>query len=117
MSASVLLLCVTLAVAQVKEKSEAEKVNLAKVEVKTLTAACEQYYAGNRVFPDTLKALTLTQPNGGAPFFGPAKLLDPWKNPYQYDPKGPKNGGKKPDVWTKTPKGEVVGNWPEKKEK
>src|SRR5688572_28849365 len=96
---SALLLCVTLAVAQVKERSEAEKVNLAKIEVKALTAACEQYYAGNREFPKTLKALTLTQPNGGGPFFGAEKLLDPWKNPYQYDPKGPKNGAKMPDVW------------------
>jgi hypothetical protein len=30
-------------------------------------------------------------------------LLDPWGRPYQYDPAGPKNGGKRPDIWSLGP--------------
>ena len=41
----------------------------------------------------------------------PDALLDHWKNPYQYDAAGPKNGGKQPDIWTVTPEGKVIGNW------
>ena len=39
-------------------------------------------------------------------------LLDPWKQPFQYNPEGPKNGGLRPDIWTVTPDKEEIGNWP-----
>ena len=40
-------------------------------------------------------------------------LTDPWGKPYQYDPKGPKNEGKFPDVWTVNPyeSNRLIGNW------
>ena len=37
---------------------------------------------------------------------------DPWKKPYQYDPSGPRNNGRRPDIWTVAPDGLEIGNWP-----
>ena len=42
-------------------------------------------------------------------------FTDPWGNPYRYDPKGKRNGGKRPDIWTVTPDKTGIGNWPEQK--
>ncbi len=44
-------------------------------------------------------------------------FTSPWGAKYEYDPDGPKNGGKKPDIWVKTPDGEIIGNFPEPKKK
>ncbi len=44
-------------------------------------------------------------------------LLDPWKQPYHYDPAGKKNEGRRPDIWTVAPNNEVIGNWPAAKAK
>src|SRR5262249_3669085 len=37
--------------------------------------------------------------------------IDPWGVPYEYDPDGPRNSGRHPDIWTITPSGELIGNW------
>jgi hypothetical protein len=37
-------------------------------------------------------------------------LKDPWGESYGYDPAGPRNGGKHPDIWLELPGG-PVGNW------
>jgi hypothetical protein len=39
-------------------------------------------------------------------------LVDHWGKPYQYNAQGANNGGLKPDIWTTTPRGIQVGNWP-----
>jgi len=39
--------------------------------------ATEQYYANNDQFPPSLDALTLPQPNGGAPFLKPHRHRGP----------------------------------------
>jgi len=93
------------------QRLEDAKVGNAKVGAMTLSSACEQYYTTNGEFPPSLEALTGPQPNGGGAYFGPDKLLDPWKKQYQYNPQGPNNGGNKPDVWTQSPKGQPIGNW------
>ena len=39
-------------------------------------------------------------------------LLDPWDRSFRYDKSGPKNKGKRPDIWTVPPNTkEPVGNW------
>jgi general secretion pathway protein G len=94
------------------QRLEDAKAGRAKADAMSLAAACEQYYAGNNEFPPSLDALTQPQPNGNGAFFGPDKLLDPWRKPYQYDPQGPNNAGNKPDVWTTHPRtGIMIGNW------
>lgn len=93
------------------QRLEDGKVGIAKTNAQALAAACEQYYANNEQFPPSLGALTQPQPNGGGPFFGPDKLLDPWKKEFQYNPAGTNNGGSRPDVWTVSPRGVTIGNW------
>jgi len=93
------------------QRLEDGKAGTAKAQAMALAAAAEQYYANNGEFPGSLQALTQPQPNGGGAFFGPDKLLDPWKKQYMYSAQGEHNGGNKPDVWTTSPRGVVIGNW------
>jgi hypothetical protein len=62
-------------------------------------------------FPPSLEVLTQPQVDGGGAYFGPEKLLDPWNKQFQYDPSGPRNQGNRPDVWTTSPKGIIIGNF------
>jgi hypothetical protein len=87
------------------------KVAAAKAQIKVLDVAVQLYFIKNEKYPESLKVLT----EGKNPLVEPSSLIDPWKNPYQYDPAGPKNKGKKPDVWTVTPDKKALGNWPEEK--
>ena len=76
-------------------------------------------YAVDRdgVYPASLEDLLQKDKDGG-PYLADRKdLLDPWGKKYQFDPKGPKNLGAKPDVWTVTPGGKTIGNWMALKEK
>ena len=86
------------------------KEDLARVEVRNLTVAAKTYNLKRGNFPEKLidlKTAGYVEPK--------ATLLDPWGNPYQYDPKGKRNGGKQPDIWTVTPDKKEIGNWPEQK--
>jgi hypothetical protein len=87
------------------------KETLAETKVQVLDDALELYKYDNGRYPASLTALTETQPKGGAPLIQAEHLLDPWGQPFNYDPAGPHNEGKKPDVWCKAPTGRVIGNW------
>lgn len=86
------------------------KVKEAQALVAVATKAVEAYALLKGAFPDTLEEMLKD-----GKFNGP--LLDPWKRPIQYDRKGPKNKGirpdrKRPDVWTERPDTkELIGNW------
>ncbi len=93
------------------------RIDRAKVEVRTLTTAAQAYLIMQGEWPDRLEQL-VKPPQGGRPYVDKEALIDPWGRPYRYDPKGPKNNGQKPDVWSigpdaNDPKGRV-GNWPMK---
>jgi hypothetical protein len=80
--------------------------------IQQLTEVVDAYKLNNGEYPTSLQALLQQQPRGGQPFLGGrGDLLDPWGKPMQYDPSGPNNGGKRPDIWTNGPKGKI-GNWP-----
>lgn len=88
------------------------QVSAAKIQIKSLDIALRQYFLKNNEYPKSLNALT----EGDDPILqADFNLLDPWKKPYQYDPKGPKNNGETADVWTVTRDNVVIGNWEEKK--
>ena len=88
------------------------KVDRAQVDVRNLSKAVEFYKTKKGAYPAQLKDLK------DAGYVDPAAtLLDPWGNPYKYDPKGPRNNGKKPDVWAVTPDKTEIGNWPEPNKK
>lgn len=76
-----------------------------------LSQACKVYHRNNGEFPGQLRALIERDKAGIVYIDHPAALLDPWGNPYQYNPKGPNNRGDMPDIWTVAPDGTVIGNW------
>ncbi|MFO0938893.1 MAG: hypothetical protein U0798_20510 [Gemmataceae bacterium] len=42
-------------------------------------------------------------------------LRDPWGQPFQYDVKGPRNNGNRPDIWTVSKdRKTIIGNWKSK---
>jgi len=87
------------------------KANTAKVNLKTLTSACDNYYLNNQSYPPNLVALAQQQPNGGLPLVEADLLKDPWGQAWGYDPSGTRNSGMHADIWT-TFRGQQIGNWP-----
>jgi hypothetical protein len=84
----------------------------ARAQALQLTAAAQAFHVK---FGDPPARLNdLVKPPEGKPVVEPAALVDPWGKPFQFDARGPKNGGLRPDVWTVTPQGKVIGNWPQK---
>jgi hypothetical protein len=86
------------------------KEDKARIEVTNLTKAVEAYQKIKGNPPGKLADLVtarIVDPK--------ATLLDPWGNPYQYDPNGTKNGGRRPDIWAVNPDKKLIGNWPEEK--
>jgi hypothetical protein len=81
--------------------------------IRHLTEACQSYRLTNGDWPTSLDTLAGTEPDGRHTFLYADDLTDPWGHPYQYDPAGPKNDGQQPDIWTRTPQGKEIGNWPD----
>jgi hypothetical protein len=75
-------------------------------DILTLSTAVKTYKlrtgANPRRLDDVLKYI-----NGGTA----SNLNDAWGRRFDYDPDGPRNGGKQPDIWTVSPNGELIGNW------
>jgi general secretion pathway protein G len=89
---------------------EDAKISVARTAAINLGKACETFMVKYDRYPDSLNDL-IQPPSGAQPFVEPGLLTDPWGKPFQYDASGTHNGGLKPDVYTTTPHGEVVGNW------
>lgn len=88
------------------------KERIAKAQIEGLSGAAQIYKINNDDFPASLDLLAMQQPNGGPPLITADKLLDPWGQPYNYNPLGTNNGGMKPDIWIQRPDGRQIGNWP-----
>jgi general secretion pathway protein G len=55
----------------------------------------------------------LQSTDGGRPAIDDSEAIkDPWGREFQYDAAGSRNGGARPDIWTTTPNGKTIGNWP-----
>jgi len=87
--------------------------DLAQTKAKaTLTNACQQYkLRHNGQYPDSLETLLVKDAKGDACLEDRDALMDPWGVPFMYDKAGPRNNGRKPDIWTKGPDGVDIGNW------
>jgi len=78
-----------------------------------LNQACDAYRVQHGHFPKSLDLLLDKDAVGGPYLENPMHLIDPWGVPFRYDPKGPRNNGERPDIWTVTPhEGIEIGNWP-----
>jgi general secretion pathway protein G len=97
------------------QRYEDAKVSTAKAECNALSSQVEIYKLNNGEYPASIQALTQQQPNGHSPMIPAEKALDPWGKPYQIDPAGQHNAGGKADVFTTTPNGQIVGNFPSAK--
>jgi general secretion pathway protein G len=94
------------------QAKEAQR-SAAKIQVKTLTQATENYaldHNGN--FPNSLADLLKRDQNGKGPYLKTQDaLIDPWGNPYQYNAQGANNGGMQPDIWAESAQFGKIGNW------
>lgn len=92
------------------KKTGREKVTLAQYKIVTLEKAVQVYKLKTGDYPESLVLLS----EGEKPIVEKPFLKDPWGKVFQYDPKGPKNKGAKPDIWAVDPDGKTIGNWDEK---
>jgi general secretion pathway protein G len=90
---------------------EDSKRSAAKVQTKVLTEAVEAYRLSHGTNPPSLQALLQQDEEGGPYLKTPEALIDPWKQPYQYNPAGPNNAGRQADIWAAAPNGTQIGNW------
>ena len=91
---------------------ENAKEDAAMTQAHNLEKAATAYKIRYGDYPPSLDALTQPAPDGSQATLEPDGLLDPWQRPFQYDPSGGHNLGRKPDVWTTNPSnGKQVGNW------
>ena len=93
------------------QQYEQSKISRAKIDAEGLSAQVETYKLNNGDYPGNIQALAQPQPNGGPAMVPPDKINDPWGKPYQVDPNGQHNGGNKADVFTTSPKGQLIGNF------
>jgi hypothetical protein len=82
----------------------------AKIRAVNLAMGLMAYYGDHEKFPGRLAELSGKSDRGG-PYVSEEAMVDPWGKPYQFDPEGKRNNGSKPDVFTTSPGGKVVGNW------
>jgi len=83
------------------------RVSAARVQLKRIDKALQAYKLKTGEFPQALQFLT----DGKDAPLNEKDLHDPWGQPYQYDASGTRSNGKMPDVWTRTPEKENIGNW------
>jgi hypothetical protein len=88
---------------------ETAKVDRAKADIVALTNAVHAFKLRTSNYPDSLEALVY--PSIGKPLIAVESLLSPWGRPYQYDPNGPRNQGKKPDIWIEVSSTLTIGNF------
>jgi Type II secretion system (T2SS), protein G len=84
----------------------------AHMQTRVLTHACDDFQLKYNRWPENLEVLTLKGKKGIRFLASERALEDPWGGQYQYDVNGPRNNGQQPDIWTVSPDGETIGNWP-----
>jgi general secretion pathway protein G len=93
------------------QRYEEAKLSRAKIDAESLSNLVEQFKLNNNEYPGTIQALTTQQPLGGSAMAPADKVIDPWGKPYTVDPSGQHNSGLKADVYTTSPKGQLIGNF------
>jgi type II secretory pathway pseudopilin PulG len=89
------------------------KEGAAKAKAMTLDTAVQTYMTNhNGQAPASVAVLTQPDPeNNNKPYVSDDAILDPWNQQYQLDPGGSRNKGAKPDVYTTSPEGKIIGNF------
>jgi hypothetical protein len=89
---------------------EEAKIKIAKSNIEALTHQCEIYANDHNGQPSQTLAALVNPGDGHTAYVQEKALKDPWGNVYQYDPRGKKNGGNRPDIWCEHD-GKQIGNW------
>lgn len=85
---------------------------VAKTKTREISEALLRYHLVYDEFPVALHVLTEPDPaNQGKPYLSDELILDPWRQPFQYDRTGPHHEGELPDVYSVCPDGTIIGNW------
>ena len=88
------------------------KEGTAKARTMTLDSAVGTYYTNHSSYPASVQVLTQPDPeNNNKPYVTDDAILDPWGQQYQMDVGGQRNKGAKPDIYTTSPSGKVIGNF------
>ena|SRR5579872_7247520 len=94
------------------QAQEDAKKGAAKAQTKVLTQACDAYRISHGTYPASLQVLLQRDEEGGPYLKTPDAIIDPWRQPYQYNAQGPQNNGNQPDIWCVSPNnGQQIGNW------
>jgi general secretion pathway protein G len=89
------------------------KEKAARVGVQTLEDAVNAYYLDYNQYPNELADLTVTLPDGRAAKLDQKALVDPWGQPYGYEPTNLNPNTKKPHIFSngEPGSGRPVANW------
>ncbi len=100
-----------------KRKKDASKLKTDDASLKAdldathvLAKACDIYKLSHGTFPETLAELAKNHPDGDRPIIEAALLIPKSAVKFNYNPKGPNNGGLRVDIWVEGPNGKI-GNW------
>lgn len=98
----------------VRKEVTQTQMNLAKINIQTLTTASKAYFVKHGEYPKKLAHL-VEPPDGGRPFIEPGKKLlqDPWGKDYKFEVKE-ENGIAVIKIWTIAPDGTRIDNAPKK---
>jgi hypothetical protein len=85
----------------------------AKVDIKILETAVMKYFVDNGVYPQSLQILTQPDPNGNRAALELKDLIDPWNQPYVFDPSQLDQRTGRPRIFSQGPPGEnlPINNW------
>jgi len=91
------------------------RVNRAKLDVKSLDQAVTAYYLRKHYYPESLLILTERDPQDNSPAMlkDQSALMDPWNNPYIYEPTNLNPKTDKPLIYSNGPPNQnvVIRNW------
>jgi type II secretory pathway pseudopilin PulG len=97
-----------------KARASSSKEDVARARAMVLDKAIQAYAVNhNGEYPASVDVLT--QPdaeNNNKPYVNEGSIIDPWGDKYLIDPSGARNKGAKADVFTVSPDGKVIGNFP-----
>jgi hypothetical protein len=91
----------------------ATKVDRARMDVRMLEQATLFYWSRHNRYPTTLEELTVPQAEGDRTVVEPKALIDPWGNPYFYEPEMRHAGNDFPLIYSNGPPGanKRIRNW------
>jgi Type II secretion system (T2SS), protein G len=92
---------------------ELTKEKAAWIYIQTWEGAVCDYYLDYQKYPESLKELTETLPDGRPAKVHQSFLIDPWGQPFQYDPKTLESRDKRPRIWSSGEPGarHPIANW------